>query len=263
MADPVLPANVAAKKPSTDRSAPHDSRPAAVRVVIVSPVRLLGEGLVRWLRTEPTVVVLGTVQHFGGLRELLSDDAGAIVIVDVSGDIDLDEVRLFAAERPDVTMLALGLLEQRAAVVRCARAGFRGYIARDTALKDLVPLLNEAAGGGTRCSAEIATGLMQALFRPDLDLAPPQLAGPPITPREGEVLRLLGRGYSNKAIARELTVSAATVKNHVHSILAKFGACRRSEVARTVREQPWIAGPRLKASLKKPLLLLAISLCWA
>jgi DNA-binding NarL/FixJ family response regulator len=243
MADLMLAATVPLPKSSAPWRAPQHEIPAPIRVVIVSPVRLLGEGLVRALREDPAVSVVGIVQRFGGMRELLRDGVAAIAVVDVSGEINLDEVRLFAAERPEVKLLALGLAEQQADVIRCARAGFCGYIARDTPFDDFVPLLSEAARGGTRCSAEIATGLMQALFRPNLAIVPPGLAGPQITFREGEVLRLLGRGFSNKEIARELTLSAATVKNHVHNILAKFGASRRGDLARAVREQPWIAGP--------------------
>jgi DNA-binding NarL/FixJ family response regulator len=243
MADLTLAASLPLPKGSVAWRAMQHEILAPIRVVFVSPVRLLGEGLVRALRDESAISVVGMVQQFGKMRELLRDSVAAIGVVDVSGEINLDEVRLFAAERPEVKLLALGLAERQADVIRCARAGFRGYIARDTPFDDFVPLLSEAARGGARCTAEIATALMQALFRADPAIVPPGLAGPQITSREGEVLRLLGRGFSNKEIARELTLSGATVKNHVHNILAKFGASRRGDLARRVREQPWIAGP--------------------
>jgi DNA-binding NarL/FixJ family response regulator len=214
----------------------------AIRLAIVTSVRMLGEGLVQVLRPYAAVSVVGLVQHLGALRELLQGCAAEVVLLDVCGGLDLDEVRLFAAEQPEVKLLALGLVEQRAEVIRYARVGFSGYIARDTPLLELVPVLREAVRGGARCSAEIAGGLMQALFRPDQAPAP-DAAGPLLTRREGEVLRLLGRGFSNKEIARELELSAATVKNYVHNLLSKLQMARRNEAARRVRERPWIAGP--------------------
>ena len=53
----------------------------------------------------------------------------------------------------------------------------------------------------------------------------------PLTPREREVLGLIGRGMANKVIARELSLSEKTVKAHVSSILAKLGVTDRTQAA--------------------------------
>ncbi len=214
----------------------------AIRLVIVTDVRLFGEGLAQALQPEASVEVAGVVQNFDRLCQRLRNYAAEIALLDVTGGIDLDEVRLLAVERPDMKLLALGLQEQRAEVIRCARAGFSGYISRDIPFPRLVPLLNEVARGGAHCSAEITAGLMRAVFRPDLDLAAPA-TGSPLTRRESEILQLLGRGFSNKEIARDLSLSAATVKNHVHNLLAKLKMSRRIDAARCLRDRPWIAGP--------------------
>lgn len=62
-----------------------------------------------------------------------------------------------------------------------------------------------------------------------------------LTRREGDVLQLIGDGLSNKEIARDLCVSVATVKHHVHNILEKLHVPRRAQAMRRVREAPWIA----------------------
>ena len=62
-----------------------------------------------------------------------------------------------------------------------------------------------------------------------------------LTRREGEVLKLIGQGMSNKEIARDLNLSLATVKHHVHHVLQKLGLPRRAQAMRRVREAPWIA----------------------
>lgn len=65
-----------------------------------------------------------------------------------------------------------------------------------------------------------------------------------LTRREVEVLRLVSRGLSNKQIAAELTVSVATVKSHVHSVLQKLGATRRAEVFSLVHGSTIVSGVR-------------------
>lgn len=55
------------------------------------------------------------------------------------------------------------------------------------------------------------------------------------------MLRLIGGGLSNKEIARELSLSVATVKHHVHHILSKLQLTGRMQAMRRVRDQPWMA----------------------
>jgi len=66
------------------------------------------------------------------------------------------------------------------------------------------------------------------------------LSDPALTRRESEVLELIGRGLTNKEIGRELCLSVATVKHHVHHVLEKLGLSRRTEAMRRVRDAPWI-----------------------
>nr|WP_237182542.1 LuxR C-terminal-related transcriptional regulator [Roseomonas marmotae] len=69
-----------------------------------------------------------------------------------------------------------------------------------------------------------------SLLRPERHLALPEL-----TPRESSVLHLVEQGCSNKDIARQLRISAATVKNHMHSILQKLRCSRRGEAGARLR----------------------------
>src|SRR4029077_8637360 len=149
---------------------------------------------------------------------------------------------------PDVPLVALGLNEQRQEGIRCGRAGFAGYVARDASIEALRNSLSEIVAGRLACPPEISGGLLRALFRresrpddTDVDLA--------LTRRESEVLELLGRGFSNKEIGAELCLSVATVKHHVHHVLEKLKLERRAQAMRRVRDAPWLG--RMASSARK------------
>ncbi|UGY30352.1 LuxR C-terminal-related transcriptional regulator (plasmid) [Bradyrhizobium septentrionale] len=59
-----------------------------------------------------------------------------------------------------------------------------------------------------------------------------------LTPREENVARLVGRGRSNKEIARDLALSESTVKHHIHNIFGKMGLSRRSQMMCAIRDDP-------------------------
>ena len=63
---------------------------------------------------------------------------------------------------------------------------------------------------------------------------------PSLTPRESEILALVKRGRSNKDIARQLAISSATVKNHMHNILQKLQVSRRGQAAARLHLHPGI-----------------------
>jgi two-component system nitrate/nitrite response regulator NarL len=209
-----------------------------MRIVILTPVRLLGEGLVACLGGKDGVIVDALVNDFGALRHAIGPDTN-VVLIDVGADFDATEVCAIAAEHPHLTLLAVGLRERRDEVIRCARAGFTAYVPRDASVDTLRNAMLAAVVGRLTCPPEITCGLMRALF--GASISTDAANGNELTRREGDVLNLLGRGLANKEIARELDLSVATVKHHVHSILGKLGVARRTQAMRRVREAPWIA----------------------
>jgi DNA-binding NarL/FixJ family response regulator len=211
-----------------------------MKLVIVTPVRLFGDGLSACLRQQPDVTLQRVVSSLTLLRDCLATIAADAVLIDVTQGIDLDDVRVVAIAYPDVSLVALGLDEQRQSVIRCGRAGFRGYVGRNASVDELRRALVDACAGRLDCSAEISSGLLRALFARANDESSPAAADA-LTAREGEVLQLIGHGLSNKEIANELSVSVATVKHHVHHVLHKLKLPRRAQAMRRVREQPWIA----------------------
>ena len=78
--------------------------------------------------------------------------------------IDLIDVRAIAIQWPDIPLVALGLTEDRQEVVKCGRAGFAGYVARDATIDKLCAALLDIVEGRVACPPEIAGGLLCPCF---------------------------------------------------------------------------------------------------
>lgn len=211
-----------------------------MNVVILSPIRLFGDGLAMSLAGSLGIRVAAITRDLTSLRGALAGASVQVVLIDVTQGVDLYDMRSIAVEYPDLALVALGLNEQRQDVIRCGRAGFSGYVPRDAPVEALCSAIVDVAAGRLACPAEISGALLRALFRSEhqSEGLNPEIA---LTSREMDVLHLLGHGLSNKEIASDLCLSVATVKHHVHSILEKLKLPNRSFAMRRVREAPWLA----------------------
>lgn len=222
-----------------------------MKIVVLTPVRLLGDGLEACLNSRGDASVVAVVKDLAGLRDVLATTHANIVLIDVTQGVGFFDVRAVAAAWPDVPLVALGLNEQQQEVIECGRAGFAGYVGRESSIDALHVSLCEIVAGRLQCPPEISGGLLRALFRRSSSPPEPSL-DEALTHRESEVLHLLGRGLTNKEIAQELCVSVATVKHHVHRVLEKLKLTRRAQAMRRVRDDPWIAPIRqLRSSAAK------------
>jgi DNA-binding NarL/FixJ family response regulator len=216
------------------------ARGLRINVVVLTPVRLLGDGLAACLKARSEIHVIAVVKDLATLRDALAGARPGVVLIDVTQGVDLYDAHEIAAEWPDAKLVALGLREQQRDVIRCGRSGFSGYISRDASIDGVCRSLVEISAGRLVCPPEISGGLLRALF-PREETVDGAVIDPALTRREAEVLRLVGRGLSNKEIASELALSVATVKHHVHRILEKLKVPKRNQAMRRVRDAPWIA----------------------
>lgn len=215
-----------------------------MNIVVLTPVRLLGDGLVACLARYADINVVGVIEDIHALSDLLGARQLDLVLIDVTQGIELYDVRSLAKQYPDLRLVALGLAELRHEVVRCGRAGFSGYVARNASVESLAAALTDVVAGRLACPSNISGGLLRALFSSEETANEPgpaatALSLQPLTRREREVLRLLGQGMSNKEIAKELFLSVATVKHHVHNVLEKLHLPRRTQVMQRMSEEKW------------------------
>jgi two-component system, NarL family, response regulator LiaR len=115
------------------------------------------------------------------------------------------------------------------------RAGAAGYLLKNAQPEELVRGIRAASAGQALLDPAAAARLVETLAATEEPLER-------LTPREREVLVLIGRGFPNKRIAQELRVSEKTVKTHVGHVLAKLGVSDRTQAA-VVAVRAGLAGP--------------------
>src|SRR5213080_4755391 len=212
---------------SSPNSRHSSARPAAIRILIASGIRLYREGLAEIVLRDGNIRVVGTA---GGYDEVLASlvTPTDIVLLDMATPNSVAIAQAIRDEAPGIRVLAVTDYE----LVACAEAGVAGYVTRNDSSAELLAVLASVARGEVACPPRIAAMLLRRVAG---------LAGGSgfrqthLSHREREIVRLIDRGLRNKEIARELGVEVATVKNHVHNILNKLRVHRRSDAAALFR----------------------------
>ena len=137
--------------------------------------------------------------------------------------------RLMERPRPPaVAMLTTFSADEQVAVA--LEGGAAGFLLKDTEPEDLVRAVRALGAGGRVLSPPVAGTVIEGFLdaRPGAEVA--ALIGA-LSPREREVLALVGEGLSNALISQRLHLSVATVKEHVSSVLIKLGGVNRVQAA--------------------------------
>ena len=129
------------------------------------------------------------------------------------------------------------------------RAGARGFMLKDVSYQQLIAAIRAVAGGATVFQPAVTERLLRAGTRARTDAEAPR---EPLTEREAEVVRLMAGGYSNKEIAHALGTAEGTIKNHVSSILAKFGVRDRTRAVLKALEAGLLHCPDVASQIPGP-----------
>jgi DNA-binding NarL/FixJ family response regulator len=205
-----------------------------IRVAIVDDQPLFTDGLGRIIGAQPGMEVVGTA-HDGksGVRmcqELKPD----VILMDISMPVmnGVVATRRIRDLLPDAKVLILTVHADDVHVFRGIQAGASGYLLKDCTPEDLSRAIKTVYAGDTIMAPEIARKMLLAFEEADQEPSAPHLTG-----RELEIITALAHGRSNKQIARSLSISEKTVRNHISNIYKKLHVYDRTQaVLYAIRE---------------------------
>lgn len=213
-----------------------DTQP--LRIYMVWGVRFTRESIAQLLERDALVTVVGQSAGLSEAMTLAHALQADVVLLDARLPEGPAEVRRALDLAPDLRIIACSVRELEEEIIAWAEAGVIGYIPRTTALADFVRLIVDIHNGEQTSSGRIVTGLLRQIAvtarrRLTRDNGFPS---PALTKRERQAAELIRSGLSDKEIARQLNISLATTKSHVHNLLGKLHLNRRSQVAEWLRE---------------------------
>jgi DNA-binding NarL/FixJ family response regulator len=197
-----------------------------IRVLIVDDHTIARQGLRAVLRVLPDIELAGEACNGHEAIEAVASQQPDVVLMDlVMPEMDgVAAIGVLKRAHPDLPIIALTTFSEANLVLGAVQAGVDGYLLKDVEVQELARAIRAVKDGHPYLHPEATRHLVQATSRP----APTPER---LTNREQEVLALLARGFTNRQIADQLTITEKTVSVHVSNVLGKLELSSRTQAA--------------------------------
>lgn len=195
--------------------------PQPIRILIVDDHPVVRYGLSAMFESQPDLTVIGCAESGEEALDLTRRFSPDVIIMDLRmpGMNGVDATRAILAEQPKARIIVLTTYRTDEDIHQALRAGAQGYLLKATPAAQLGDAVRRVYAGSQCIPPEIERTAAERT--PNADL----------TPREREVLALIVKGLSNRAISGALGITEGTVKWHVNIILERLGVQDRTQAA--------------------------------
>jgi len=203
-----------------------------IRVFLLDDHEVVRRGLSDLLDAEEDISVVGDAENVEHALVRAPAVRPHVAVLDVrlpDGD-GITVCRELRSRMPELAVLMLTSFDDEDALLDAIMAGASGYVLKQIKGSDLVSAVRTVASGQSMLDPATTARLMRSLrTEPAAPDVSPELAS--LSPREREILTLIGDGLTNREIGKRLYLSEKTVKNHISRLLAKLGVQRRVQAA--------------------------------
>lgn len=192
-----------------------------IKILIVEDHQVVRQGLVALVKTVPDMVVVAEASDGKQAVELFRQHRPDVTIMDLRLPTlgGVEATKAIRAEFPAARIIVLTTFDGDEDIHRALQAGAQGYLLKGMSAEELMEAIRTVHSGKRRIPPAVAQRLAD------------RMTGPGLTGRELEVLKLIATGRSNKEIGQDLTITEATVKTHINSILSKLAVNDRTQAA--------------------------------
>ncbi len=211
-----------------------------LRVFLADDHAVVREGLKALINAQADMEVTGEAGDGQGACEQVPPLQPDVVVLDVSmpGMSGAQAAEQLRKVCPEVKVLALTVHEDKGYLRQLLQAGAAGYVLKRAAAEELIRAIRTVARGGVYLDPTLAAKVVGGFVRRPLGNGSAKEGE--LSDREGEVVRLVAAGHSNKEIAGQLELSVKTVETYKARSLEKLGLHSRADLVRYARQRGWL-----------------------
>ncbi len=207
----------------------------SIRVLIADDHTIFRSGLNLLLSSEPNIEVVGEAADGASVVEMAETLRPDLVLMDIAmpGLNGFEATRKIMEHNPETKVLVLTMHRSDEYFFQMLEAGASGYILKGAETSELFNAVRSVARGDVFLYPTMARRLVQQFLSQSSKTGS---SVPQLTPREGEILKLIADGYTNKEIAEQLVVSPSTVHSHRTNLMQKLNLSTRRDLVQYARQ---------------------------
>ncbi|MFJ3906306.1 response regulator [Streptomyces sp. NPDC090025] len=205
-----------------------------LRVVVADDQAAVREPLAAVLALADDIEVVAAAANGSEVLAAVAAGPVDVVLMDLRMPVmdGIEATGRLTAEHPEVAVVVLTTFADDDSILGALGAGARGYLTKNAGRQDITRAIRAAAAGQSVLDREVQDRLLATARTRTPPAQPAQPLPDDLTPREREVLALIGQGLPNRAIAEHLFISEATVKTHINNLFAKAAIRDRPDAVR-------------------------------
>jgi DNA-binding NarL/FixJ family response regulator len=204
-----------------------------IRLLLVDDQELVCQGLQAMLNLESDIQVVGVANNGQVAIQQVEALQPDVILMDIRMPVmdGREATRIISQRFPEIKVLVVSTFDEDDYIAHSIKAGAKGYLLKDMPVEELAQAIRLVDRG----YSQMGPGLMEKMFdgivsdRSETKSEQPELVE--LTPREIDVLNLIGTGCTNREIAQELYIAEGTVKSHVTHILNRLNLRNRAQIA--------------------------------